>query len=95
MFSSVDHHTNRFIRVTARTPQGVKAIDLEKYTAEVTTLKNLPTPARLTSFLTKLACTADLPAQTSLLTLSYYKLDLTHNLLQAEIKWEGRTDACR
>lgn len=95
MFSSVDHHTSRFIRVTARTPRGIKIIDLREYTAEVETLKNLPTPARLSSFLTKLACTTDLPSQTSFLTLSYYKLNFTRNPLQAELKWEGRTDACR
>jgi hypothetical protein len=95
MFSSVDHHTSRFIRVMARTPRGIKIIDLGEYTAEVETLKNLPTPARLSSFLTKLACTTDLPPQTSSLTLSYYKLDFTRNPLQAELKWEGRTDVCR
>lgn len=94
MFSSVDHHTSRFIRVTARTPQGDRLVDLEAYAAEVRALKNLPTPRRMSAFLEKLACAADLPAQTSALQLAYYKLDLTRNPVVANLRWQGDTGAC-
>lgn len=95
MFSSHEHHTSRYIQVMARTPQGLKLLNLEAYADELKRLKNLPTPARLSAFLNKTACAAQLPAQTSMITLSYYKLDFDHEPLKAEKKWEGRTNGCK
>lgn len=94
MFSSHEHHTSRYIQVMVRTPQGFKLLNLEAYTDELKRLKNLPTPARLSAFLNKTACTAQLPAQTSMITLSYYKLNFDREPLKAEKKWEGRTNGC-
>lgn len=94
MFSSVDHHTTRLIRVTAKTPRGLKKVNIQAYAAEVKTLKNLPTPARLQAFLNKLSCTSKLPAQTSMLTLTYYKLDFSHELIHAKARWQGNAVEC-